>query len=76
MGVLFEDAELVGELRRSFQAEISPETSYRLELKNNVLHWHGCDQGKLQEYTDEPEAGIFRRILAALVRHLPVESQL
>ncbi|MER8441486.1 phospholipase D family protein, partial [Mesorhizobium sp. M1312] len=64
------------ELRRFFQAEISPETSYRLELKNDVLHWHGCDQGKLQEYTHEPEAGIFRRVLAALVRHLPVESQL
>lgn len=76
MGVLFEDAELVGELRRFFQAEISLETSYRLELKNNVLHWHGCEEGKLQEYTHEPEAGIFRRVLAALVRHLPVESQL
>lgn len=76
MGVLFEDEELVGELRHFFQTEISPETSYRLELKNNVLHWHGCDEGMLQEYTHEPEAGIFRRVLAALVRHLPIESQL
>lgn len=76
MGVLFEDEELVGELRHFFQTEISPETSYRLELKNNVLHWHGCDEGMLQEYTHEPEAGISRRVLAALVRHLPIESQL
>lgn len=76
MGVLFEDEQLVGELRQFFQTEISPETSYRLELKNNVLHWHGCDEGKVQDYTHEPEAGIFRRALAALVRHLPVESQL
>ncbi len=76
MGVLFEDENLVSELRHRFQSEISPEASYRLELKHNVLHWHGYDEGKFQDYTHEPEAGFFRRILAALVRHLPIESQL
>lgn len=76
MGVLFEDAKLVAELRDRFQSEISPEASYRLELKHNVLHWHGCDGGKMQDYTHEPEAGFFRRILAGLVRYLPIESQL
>ncbi|TIW96038.1 MAG: phospholipase D family protein [Mesorhizobium sp.] len=76
MGVLFDDEKLVAELRQRFQSEISPEASYRLELKDNVLHWHGCDEGRLQIYTHEPEAGIFRRLLAALVRHLPIESQL
>lgn len=76
MGVLFEDEKLVAELRQRFQSEISPEASYRLELKGNVLHWHGCDEGRLQDYTHEPEAGISRRMLAALVRHLPIESQL
>lgn len=76
MGVLFEDEKLVAELRKQFKSEISPEASYRLELKNNVVHWHGCDEGRLQNYTHEPEVGIFRRILAALVRYLPIESQL
>ncbi|RWC28434.1 phospholipase D family protein [Mesorhizobium sp.] len=76
MGVLFEHEKLVAELQRRFQLEISAEASYRLELKNNVLHWHGCDEGRLQNYIHEPEAGIFRRILAALVRWLPIESQL
>jgi putative cardiolipin synthase len=76
MGVLFEDEKLVAELRNQFQLEISPEASYRLELKHNVLHWHGCDEGKLRDYTREPEAGLFRRILAVCVRHLPIESQL
>ena len=76
MGVLFEDEHLVAELRHRFQSEISPEASYRLELKGNVLHWHGCDEGQMQDYTHEPEAGYFRRILAGLVRHLPIESQL
>ena len=76
MGVLFEDEKLVAELRQRFQAEIAPEASYRLELKHNVLHWHGRDEGKLQDYIHEPEASVSRRILAALVRHLPIESQL
>ncbi|MBA1144761.1 phospholipase D family protein [Mesorhizobium neociceri] len=76
MGVLFEDEKLVAELHRRFQLEISAEASYRLELKNNVLRWHGCDEGRLDNYTHEPEAGISRRILAALVRWLPIESQL
>lgn len=76
MGVLFEDEKMVAELRHRFQSEISPEASYRLELKNNVLHWYGCDEGRLQNYTHEPEAGIFRRIVATVVRCLPIESQL
>ena len=76
MGVLFEDEKLVAEVRHRFQTEIAPEASYRLELKNNVLHWHGCDEGTIQDYTHEPEASVFRRILAGLVRHLPIESQL
>ncbi|MER9405310.1 phospholipase D family protein [Mesorhizobium caraganae] len=76
MGVLFENEKLVAELRTQFQLEISPEASYRLELKHNVLHWHGCYEGMLRDYTSEPEAGLFRRILAVFVRHLPIESQL
>jgi len=76
MGVLFDDEKLVAELKSRFQAEISPEASYRLELKGNVLHWHGYDEGRVHDYTHEPEAGIFRRVLAVLVRHLPLESQL
>ena len=76
MGVLFEDEKLVAELQQRFRSEISPESSYRLELKDNVLHWYGCDEGSFHNYTREPEAGVFRRVLAGLVRHLPVESQL
>ena len=76
MGVLFEDKKLVAELRLRFKSEISPEASYRVELKNHVLHWHGCDAGKMQNYTHEPEAGILRRLLATLIRYLPIESQL
>ena len=76
MGVLFEHDKLVAELRHRFKSEIAPEASYRLELKNEVMRWHGSDEGRLQSYTREPEAAFLRRVLAALVRHLPIESQL
>ncbi|TPM94968.1 phospholipase D family protein [Mesorhizobium sp. B2-1-3A] len=76
MGVLFEHEKLVAELRHRFKSEIAPEASYRLELKNEILHWHGCEQGRPQTYAREPEAALSRRILAALVRYLPIESQL
>ncbi|PBB24031.1 MULTISPECIES: phospholipase D family protein [unclassified Mesorhizobium] len=76
MGVLFEDEKLVAELRHRFKSEIAPEASYRLELKNDVLRWHGSDEGRPQTYTREPEAAWSRRILATLVRYLPIESQL
>jgi putative cardiolipin synthase len=76
MGVLFEHDKLVAELRHRFKSEIAPEASYRLELRNGVLHWHGSDKGTPQIYVREPEAAFLRRVLAALVRHLPIESQL
>jgi len=76
MGVLFEDEKLVAELRHRFKSEIAPEASYRLELKNEVVHWHCCEQERPQTYSREPQAALFRRILAAVVRLLPIESQL
>jgi putative cardiolipin synthase len=76
MGVLFEDEHLVAELRRRFRHEILPQTSYAVSLRDGRLTWTGIDQGQMHQYTREPEASLSRRILAALVRHLPIESQL
>ena len=59
MGVLFEDEHLVAELQHRFQTEISPETSYRLELKGNVLHWHGCDEGQTARLYPRTRSRIF-----------------
>jgi putative cardiolipin synthase len=76
MGVLFEDERLVAELRRRFRNETLPQTSYAVTLRDGRLVWTGVDQGEMHQYTSEPEASISRRILAMLVRRLPIESQL
>ncbi|MGB3540780.1 MAG: phospholipase D family protein [Mesorhizobium sp.] len=76
MGVLFHDEHLVAELRRRFRHEILPQTSYAVSLRDGRLTWTGIDQGQMHQYTREPEASLSRRILAMLVRHLPIESQL
>lgn len=76
MGVLFQDERLVAELRRRFRHEILPQTSYAVGLRDGRLVWTGIDQGQMHQYTREPEASLSRRILAMLVRHLPIESQL
>lgn len=76
MGVLFNDEHLVAELRRRFRHEILPQTSYAVSLRDGRLTWTGVDQGQMHQYAREPEASLSRRILAALVRYLPIESQL
>jgi putative cardiolipin synthase len=76
MGIVFEHQGLVAELRRHFQLEISPQTSYRLELADGALCWEAEDDGRIVRYKHEPEASLSRRFIAAIVRLLPVESQL
>lgn len=76
MGVLFHDEELAAELHRRFCHEIRPQTSYAVSLRDDRLVWTGMGQGQMHEYGREPEASLARRVLALLVRHLPIESQL
>lgn len=76
MGIVFEHKRLVAELRRRFQLETSPQTSYRLELVDGALVWDAEDDGQIVRYRHEPEASLYRRFIAAIVRLLPIESQL
>jgi len=76
MGVLFEHPELVSELRHRFRAEASSRTSYRLFLHEGKVRWEGDVDGTMRQFSHEPEAGLFRRMAAAVIRFLPVESQL
>jgi putative cardiolipin synthase len=76
MGVIFQDQALVAELGRRFKRERSPETSYRLYLDKAKLRWEGAYDDGIRQFAREPEASLFRRIVARIVRHLPVESQL
>ena len=76
MGVLFEDERLVAQLRQRFERERSPQASYEVTLRGGSLLWTGVDDGEMRQYTSEPEASLSRRLLAALVRFLPIELQL
>jgi len=76
MGVLFSDDGLVAELGRLFRHEKSPQTSYRVFLKSGKICWEGEAEGEMRQYAHEPAASLSRRLLARLVRHLPIESQL
>ncbi|MEQ1953270.1 phospholipase D family protein [Mesorhizobium sp. CN2-181] len=76
MGVLFEDEGLTAELNERIEGEKAPRTSYRVSLEGGHLRWRDEVDGDICSYRHEPGAGIYRKALARLVRHLPIESQL
>ena len=73
MGVLFTHPALVKEVEAIFDAETSPENSFRLSLDRGRLRWHDRDGHILRR---EPEAGFWRRLIAGVIGVLPIESQL
>ncbi len=77
MGVLFVDNELVGVLRDLFDYETNPQMSYRVFVGGDGrLHWAEDVDGKIVIHDHEPEARLPRRIVAATISWLPIESQL
>ncbi len=76
MGVLFEDSRLVGQLRQCVRREKAPDASYRLMLEEGRLRWEDASDGEARRYATEPRASLFRRVIAAIVGWLPIESQL
>jgi putative cardiolipin synthase len=75
MGVVFEDRDLVAALLAHFEAERDPDVSYRLSLDEGRIRWNRS-QGEHKRRYGEPKAGIGRRLVAFVVRWLPIESQL
>ncbi|KRE24572.1 cardiolipin synthase [Bosea sp. Root483D1] len=75
MGVVVVDDGLVGEMRDIFAQQTTPHCSFRLGLDHGRLCW---DEGSQPEgrLLQEPAAGFGRRLTAALIRFLPIESQL
>lgn len=76
MGILFEDEELVGTLRRKMARDRSADISYHVSLHGNDLRWVGRAEGRHTEYDHDPNASLRRRLLATIVSWLPIESQL
>jgi len=77
MGVVFEQPDLVAEVRAIFADETRPQKSYRLAIaENGRLVWQdrGPDGPRVQPH--EPAAGLSRRVVSTVISYLPVQSQL
>lgn len=76
MGVIFEHEELVRELRAIFADESSPRKSYRVEVEEGRIVWRDFAEGAARTLREEPEASVWRRLAAAAIGLLPLQSQL
>jgi len=76
MGVVFQDAALAGELASMFEEETSPAISYRVDIEGSRLIWRDRANGSERLVRHEPDASLTRRMIAGLIRILPIESQL
>jgi putative cardiolipin synthase len=76
MGVIFEHADLVREIREIFASETSLQRSYRIGLERGRILWQDGAPGAVTILRDEPEAALGRRLLARIIALLPIESQL
>jgi putative cardiolipin synthase len=77
MGAFVRHPTLARELRAEHERLADPARSWRLGLDGNRLSWTGAGAGgRVQTVRGEPGASLARRLVAGLVRWLPVESQL
>lgn len=76
MGVVFADAALAGELATMFEEETAPSVSYQLSLEGARLVWRDRTNGTERLLRREPDASLLRRVIAGIIRILPIESQL
>jgi putative cardiolipin synthase len=77
MGILFETPALITQMRELFAVETAPEASYRVTLNDQQqLRWTARTDGEWVIHDREPGAALFKRIIAGIVRWLPLESQL
>jgi len=74
MGVVFEDRVLAGQLADVFRLQTSPKFSYALAIDNRKIIWRDAETSP--NLQSEPGAGLWRRMVSATVRYLPIESQL
>jgi putative cardiolipin synthase len=77
MSVLVDSPELAEQLRAQFEQNASPDMSCHTVLdEDRDLVWHDRVDGKERSLEKEPDASAGRRLLSALLRVLPLESQL
>jgi putative cardiolipin synthase len=72
MGLFFEDPAIVAEVETVFERLTAADVSYEAFLDGGALRWHDGER----VLTREPRATRSRLWIAAIVRHLPIKSQL
>lgn len=76
MGLLFDCPALAAPLRQAI-ARVLPELAYRVYLNDKgELRWASQQGREVRIFKDEPEAGLWRRLLVWSLRWLPIESEL
>jgi cardiolipin synthase C len=76
MGVVFEHAELVRQVREAFADETAPQKSWRVRLDEGDIVWQDGAGAARNILRTEPQSGIWRRMTATVIGWLPIESQL
>ncbi len=76
MGVFFRHPLLALELKTIFQTQTSSRFSYRVQMRDGALRWHGNTSPGNGGENNEPETSFLRRLTAQIVGILPIESQL
>jgi putative cardiolipin synthase len=76
MGIVFNCAAIAEQVQKIFEVQTAPGFSYRVTLVDERLVWTDAVDGKPRQQFHEPEAPLRRRVPAALIAWLPIESQL
>jgi len=77
MGVLFDHPGLGAELQAEYDRLAGPAFSYVVyEDAKGRLRWRDDSTTPPTVHTDEPDASVWRRMIASVLRVLPIESQL
>ena len=77
MGVLFDHPGLGAELQAEYDRLAGPAFSYVVyEDANGRLRWRDDSTTPPTVHTGEPDASVWRRMIASVLRVLPIESQL
>lgn len=76
LGLLFEGAPLLAELRSMFDTLSSPEQAYQVTQTGRALHWAVARPGLPSVMTVEPESGWSRRATSWIVGQLPITKHL
>lgn len=76
MGVLFEHPGMAAQLRNHYERTLRPGASFGLFLEEGSLRWRDARTSPETIWNHDPDSNWLLRALLAVVRWLPIESQL